>query len=439
VIGILGGGLSGVALASFLKQPSMVFEAEDRLGGLCRTFTKDGFSTDLGGHILFSRDPALLDLTTAPLGENVHTRRRENRIAYNGRIINWPFENGLGGLDREEAAELVLSYLEAGSHIGECVGGSFEMWAVDRFGDAMARAFLIPYTEKVFKLPARELASDWSTRVPRPPVADVVRSAMGIETVGYQHQAEFRYPREGGIEALVRSLPEYGMCDPDGAPRYEKCVRYHVGCKVERVQHKGARWVINGRHECDQLVSTIPLAELVRAIAGQGPVLEAAHALRWNSVITVTFGLMYWHGSVAAGCTALYSADPTIRWHRACFNRAFSDAACPPGGASVTCEVTGEWQSFGAVGDGELTVECWDGLVKTGVVQPRNEPAVVMMQGARHAYPVPTLDCARNRETVLSYLESIGIHSLGRAGRHEYKNMDECVRAAQELARELDQ
>ena len=43
-------------------------------------------------------------------------------------------------------------------------------------------------------------------RIPRPPVDDVIKSAIGIPTEGYTHQAVFSYPLKGGIEALVRAI-----------------------------------------------------------------------------------------------------------------------------------------------------------------------------------------------------------------------------------------
>jgi hypothetical protein len=43
-------------------------------------------------------------------------------------------------------------------------------------------------------------------RIPRPPVEDIIKSAIGIETEGYTHQAVFSYPLDGGIGALVNAI-----------------------------------------------------------------------------------------------------------------------------------------------------------------------------------------------------------------------------------------
>jgi len=91
------------------------------------------------------------------------------------------------------------------------------------------------------------MAIDWvEGRVPDPPLEDVVRSSLGVPTEGYEHQLNFLYPREGGIESLVRGSSE--------GPRIR------TGFRVTSVRRRGGTWVVtDGREEreFDRLVSTI--------------------------------------------------------------------------------------------------------------------------------------------------------------------------------------
>jgi len=60
-IGILGGGLSGLAVANLLPGHDVeVLESHSRPGGLCRSFEHNGFVGDYGGHILFGKDAQAL-------------------------------------------------------------------------------------------------------------------------------------------------------------------------------------------------------------------------------------------------------------------------------------------------------------------------------------------------------------------------------------------
>ena len=63
-IAILGGGISGVALARMLAADGhrvVVLEKAERPGGLCKSRSASGFTFDeAGGHILFSKDKRVL-------------------------------------------------------------------------------------------------------------------------------------------------------------------------------------------------------------------------------------------------------------------------------------------------------------------------------------------------------------------------------------------
>ena len=59
--GILGGGIAGLSLAYFIGDDSEVLEREDTCGGLCRSYSHEGFTFDLGGHIMFSKDKEILE------------------------------------------------------------------------------------------------------------------------------------------------------------------------------------------------------------------------------------------------------------------------------------------------------------------------------------------------------------------------------------------
>ncbi|WP_410962259.1 NAD(P)-binding protein, partial [Salmonella sp. SAL4355] len=59
-VGIMGGGITGLFTARFLGAGSEVLEADDRPGGLARCFRTNGVRSDIGGHILFSKDKEAL-------------------------------------------------------------------------------------------------------------------------------------------------------------------------------------------------------------------------------------------------------------------------------------------------------------------------------------------------------------------------------------------
>ena len=103
---ILGGGLSAISTAFFLQERQdteeiLILEKEKRPGGLCRSITKDGYTYDIGPHILFSKDKEILSLMLEMLDKK-NDLRRSNQIIYKGRYVQYPFENDLSKLPKED-------------------------------------------------------------------------------------------------------------------------------------------------------------------------------------------------------------------------------------------------------------------------------------------------------------------------------------------------
>ena len=82
-------------------------------------------------------------------------------------------------------------------------------WILWRFGEGIAKEFMYPYNEKIWKSDLTDMSFDWvSGRVPDAPPDDVLRSAVGIRTEGYAHQLVFGYPEEGGFQSLADATAE---------------------------------------------------------------------------------------------------------------------------------------------------------------------------------------------------------------------------------------
>ena len=227
-IGILGGGISGITLARFLEHPHCILEKSLVPGGLCRTFWKDGFGFDIGGHILFSKHEHVNDLVNRILGDNINYCKRLNMILYKGRYVKYPFENDLGALDKQDTYECLIDYLK-NDWQGEPT--NLEEWAYAAFGRSIADKYLIPYNRKIWKMEPREMGLEWVGRIPRPPMEDLVKSALGIPTEGYQHQLYFRYPLHGGFESVVKAM----IKDPS---------KLITGARIGSIRKKGNRWLV---------------------------------------------------------------------------------------------------------------------------------------------------------------------------------------------------
>lgn len=426
---ILGGGLTGVTLARFLAgkgEEIVVLEAEPVIGGLCRSRQEKGFCFDTGGsHIIFSRDEEVLHFMLSVIRENRAVRKRNTKIFYKDRFVKYPFENGLSGLPREDLFFCLHEYIKTliAAEKGELPPvENFQDWIYSTFGKGIAECYLVPYNRKIWNYPPDRMSSHWvEGRVPRPPVEDVIRSAIGIETEGYTHQAVFSYPQEGGIEALVRAI---------AAPVME---RVTCGFCVSGIRRTSKGWEISDgvRTVCaEKLISTIPLQNLIPALEGvPEKVRQAVSSLRYNSVCSVFIGV---RGSVP-DISWLYVPSPdTGLMNRVSFPSNYSTGVAPEGCSSVLAEITyNDGDPLTRMSDDEITRHVINSLQAMGLI--RNED-VIYAGIARHpfAYVVYDLDYRANISVVRRYCEEIGIDLIGRFAQFEYLNMDGCIRNVME-------
>src|SRR5450756_377355 len=188
---ILGGGLTGVTLGYLLSQKGadfQILEREKECGGLMRTLRENGFSFDYGGsHIIFSKNKEALNFMLTLLGNNRVKNKRDTKILYKGRQIKYPFENGLADLPKEENFECLYSFIQnlISKEKGESKKpNNLKEWFYYTFGKGISEKYLIPYNEKIWKYPVEYMGLDWVKRIPDPPVDDILKSSLGIETEG---------------------------------------------------------------------------------------------------------------------------------------------------------------------------------------------------------------------------------------------------------------
>lgn len=433
-IGILGGGLAGLTVASQIKNHDCeVLEADPVIGGHCRSLVEDGYTFDVGGpHIIYSKNAEVLATMREMLSDNLVERERVNKIWFKGRYVKYPFENGLGDLDPQDRYECVWGAINACYMPTEPKATNFREWIYRSSGVGMAEAFMLPYNTKIWNCDPAEMATDWCEgRVPQAPLYDIVRSACGVPTEGYTHQLNYCYPKVGGIEALPRAFAEKCANVTTGFPIY------HVG------RHRPEdKWTVtDGKQmrQFDRLISTLPIRSLIDSLGnGTHPhvplnVREAARDLRVNSLVTVMIG-----ADAEAGFPflAIFVPDPEIVFHRVSSTSHIVAENAPEGKCALTVEMTVDFGQFPS--DDDIWRDVFAGLVKMGLVNDDFEPSFLRIHRTRNAYVVPTHGHRERLKTCLDFIDSLGIVSVGRNAQHEYINMDETIRRGLEVAAEMD-
>ena len=351
-------------------------------------------------------------------------RDRNTKIRFEDRWVHYPFENGLGDLPDQAKYDCLKGYVDAWharDKDGTEAPGDFASWVQWRFGDGIAKHFMDPYNEKIWKRDLSELSSGWvAGRVPDAPVDDVLKSAIGIRTEGYTHQAIFYYPKEGGFQAITDAL----------AARLADRIR--LATPITSLQRQGETWKVNGV-PYDQVVSTIPLTYMPDLVEGMpADVQGAMRGLEYNSMVTFLLALdRPEHPNLSWIYLPHASQGPA---NRVTYMSNYSPGNAPEGKTSFLCECT---VPGGAPYPGpELEQQVVDGMVHAGLVN-RDEILFTDFSQVKHAYVVFDHGFDERRAASLSWLEQNGIEPLGRFGRFDYDNSDQCVIKARALSERL--
>jgi len=430
---ILGAGVSGLALARTLIErgfdPSnlVLFEAGPVVGGLCRSKTVDGFTYDVtGGHILFSKNGEVMQwMKDVAGGDDAFVQRdRETKIRFEDRWVHYPFENGIGDLPPQANFECLKGYVEEWNRrqmTGSKAPGDFKAWVQWRFGEGIARHFMDPYNEKIWKRPLEDITSGWvAGRVPDAPIEDVLRAAIGIRTEGYTHQSMFYYPKQGGFQAITDGMGS------------TLAAQTRLNTRVQSVKRHGEGWRVDGE-DFDCLVSTIPLNELPGVVEDvPNDVAAAMRGLAFNNITCFLLALdRPQHPNLSWVYLPHHSQGPA---NRITYMSNYSPGNAPEGKTSFLCEVTTDGRA--PFPGAELEREVVDGMAHAGLLK-RDEVLFTDRTDTRYAYIVYDHELDARRARSLEWCEQAGIHALGRFGHYDYHNSDQCVISARALADRL--
>jgi len=428
---IVGAGLAGLSTAHHLKSlPCRILEKEPEAGGLCRSYQKNGFTFDYTGHLLHFRQAAIKALIESLLPTQLEKHTRRSYVYSHQTYTEYPFQVNTYGLPQDVVRDCLLGFIDT---LTKPAAGqsnqirSFKDWILESLGEGIAKHFMIPFNEKLWQVPLDELTADWvSWLVPKPELRDVVNGALGIKDKAFGYNPSFLYPAKGGIQALPQAfLPsirdiayDHELLEVDTTRR--RAV-FRAGCNGQRTE------------AYDELVSTIPLPELVRCCTDLPPsIREAAAGLRWVSVYSVNLGIgrerisdKHW----------IYFPERDYPFYRAGFPTNFSPELGRPGCSSLYVEISHLPDED--ILPGRLIERVRMGLEQAGILRRDDEIVVADVKNIYYAYVLFDRHRARVVPQILAELRRRGIYSIGRYGLWEHTSMEDAIAQGKGLAEML--
>jgi protoporphyrinogen oxidase len=426
---ILGGGIAGLTAAyELLKSGRQVtiIEKAAEVGGLARTFARDGFRFDLGGHRFHSNNPTVVSWLCELLGDDLLTVPRQSHIYLNGRFVNYPiqFPDAFTVFTLRQTALMLGSYLAAHLAGRRRPDSSFEDWVVRRFGRLMYRHFFQPYTEKVWGIPGSQLSAEWAAqRIGLPSLWQALRHTLWPPTVTPATAvSHFYYPR-AGFGAIPQALRRRILALGGVIHTATRPLSLEPG----PVTFKLVAQAEDGRHTffAPELIATIPLDQLLRLLpaTAERERLLARATLRYRGLICLFLALD--RAQVSADSWT-YFPDPAFIFGRTHEPKNWSAAMVPDTAVtSLAVEI------FANPTD---DIWSWPEDALAACVTPqferlgwfnRRQVARVWSVRLPHAYPVYQVGYQERLAAVQAYLGRWPrLHLVGRTGSFRYLNSD---------------
>jgi protoporphyrinogen oxidase len=421
-VAIIGSGFAGLAAADALVSAGVdvdVYEQRQHWGGHAHSIERDGFTFDEGPHVSFTKDRNVKELFARGAGAVEHVDARITNY-YRGHWLEHPVQCHLHGLDADLVTRCIVDVARA--HANSSPVESYADWCRAMFGDTFAEHFPFVYTKKYWTVDAEGLTTDWvGSRIYPPTLEEVVRGALEPAQQGnFHYLSEFRYPREGGYQAFTSALVH-----PETLHLESRVVGVNLADSCIRLADGSTR-------AYDDLISTMPLPELVGCVDGTPPeVRRAASELLCTSVILVDVAVRrpdlsshHW----------FYVYDEDVSFSRAHFPHMLAASNAPDGHGSIQVEVYHSRHRPLPCAPGSLPSRVIDELLRLRVLS--NADDVVWVRHREVPYANVVFDHRRSAalDTILPWVQRAGVILAGRYAEWGYHWTDDATRSGWKAA-----
>jgi len=405
---IIGGGITGLAIAYYLKDPNCeIFEKEKELGGLCRSKTVDGYTMDYAVHTLITREQYIRDLHDELLKGNIVKQKANPKIYFANKYINYPFQASLYALPKDVQKDCLNGIIEA-QKIKKKPKNFYE-WTIKSFGKGIAEHFLLPYNEKKYTCSTKELGISFiSWRSPTITVEEAKKNLIAPLKRELGYNISMAYPKNGGFSELVKAFQK----------RVDSPI--HLNQEFESVDLE--KKIINFRNnksvKFEKLVSTIPMKEFIKKIINcPKEIVKLGEKLSYKTIWVYSFGLnkapiedFYW----------AFFKEKDLAFTRLTNVSAFSKSVAPNGKFLVQAECSEEFKKEKVIDD----------LVKVKFINSKEDVCFDYKMTLKYAYVLLKVGDEKIVKKIKDFLLKYKVHSLGRFGNWEYTNSDECIMEA---------
>jgi protoporphyrinogen oxidase len=422
---IIGTGMAGYGAALRLGEAGktpLLFDRRSYHGGHTASHVyEQKYTFDEGPHISFTKNERIAKILSDGVGDAYETVAARVNNYWQGHWIKHPAQINLHGLPVELVVKILADFVAAQRKEPAPIE-NYGQWLRASFGDTFAETFPMQYGLKYHTTSADNMNTEWiGPRLYRANLEEVLRGALSPTTNDVHYVTNFRYPSRGGFgaylhrfmsEANVQLNQQLISIDPQA-----RKLRFASGLCVEY----------------DQLISSVPLPDLVGMIDGApADVLSAAQRLGCTELVAVNL-VVDRPDLLDAHWTYFYDSD--ICFTRLSTPHMQSRNNVPPGCGAIQAECYFSKKYRPLQGDPNALIEpVIRDLQRCGVMREGDK---VLFQNAMHieyANVIFDLEYRAALDVVHGYLRSLGIRYCGRYGDWAYIWTDEAFMSGERAA-----
>lgn len=271
---IIGGGISGLTLANYLKDNYLIIEKENEVGGYCRTIKKGNYIWDYAGHFFhFKTDEFKEKFLNVIPKEDIIYQDKCTKILYKNDLIDYPFQTNIHQLEKQEFIDCLYDLFNKEE---KDKYDNFLDMLYGKFGKGIVEKFLKPYNEKLYAIDLTELDVDAMGRFF--PYADkeaIIKNMKSNSNNSYNNI--FLYPKNGA-GSFIKVLSDNLAKD-----------KILLNTSVKSIDLTNKKVVLSNDKviEYDYLINTISLPNFIKLTNEN---LNLADSLSYNKVLVFNLG-----------------------------------------------------------------------------------------------------------------------------------------------------
>jgi len=410
---IIGAGLAGLSAAIKLKGDFLILEKESRPGGFCRTEIKNGFVFDYTGHLLHLRDEKIEKFITENFEGKLNKIKRKSFVFSYNVYTGYPYQVNNYGLPEKVIEENLIGFIRAKIR-NKIESDNFKKWVISNFGGGIAKNFMFPYNEKLWKYPLEKLTINWMGRfVPSTTIENILKGLYKNNELNIGYNVYFYYPEKGGIESIINCL-------------YKKVEKKVVlNAYVKKVDLLKKIVYYNDKSiKYDNLIVTMSLKEFLKLIDDK--IATFYNKLKATSVYALNFGFI---SKEKIDKNWVYVPEKKFIFYRIGFPHTFSSFNAPAGYSSLFAEI-----SFRDKIPANAKEKCINDLIKMGVIKKIKDIKLIYPMVLKDAYVIYDKERERVLPLIKEKIKKYDIYTAGRWGNWEYSSMEDAIKEGFEVA-----